>query len=215
MNYAKFIDHTLLKTDAVKKDLNNLLEEAKFYHFASVCISPIWVSYAYSQLKNTDVAVCTVIGFPQGATPTTVKVFETEQAIKDGASEIDMVIAVGKLKDGDNEYVKNDIKAVVTATKGNAIVKVIIETCLLTDDEKMRACKLAVEAGANFVKTSTGFSISGAKATDVALMKKSVEGKAKIKAAGGIRTKKDADAMIAAGADRIGTSHGVEILKQQ
>ncbi|MDQ0203031.1 deoxyribose-phosphate aldolase [Pectinatus haikarae] len=212
MDYAKLIDHTLLKTDAVKKDLEKLLIEAKKYNFASVCISPIWVSDAYEQLKNTNIAVCTVIGFPQGATPTSVKVFETEQAIKDGASEIDMVIAIGKLKDCDDKYVKNDISAVVKATKGKAIVKVIIEACLLSDSEKVRACNLAVEAGASFVKTSTGFSIGGATEKDVALMKKTVNGKAKVKAAGGIRSRQDADIMIAAGAERIGTSHGVEIV---
>ncbi|WP_196603264.1 deoxyribose-phosphate aldolase [Pectinatus haikarae] len=212
MDYAKLIDHTLLKTDAVKKDLEKLLIEAKKYNFASVCISPIWVSDAYEQLKNTNIAVCTVIGFPQGATPTSVKVFETEQAIKDGASEIDMVIAIGKLKDCDDKYVKNDISAVVKATKGKAIVKVIIEACLLSDSEKVRACNLAVEAGASFVKTSTGFSTGGATEKDVALMKKTVNGKAKVKAAGGIRSRQDADIMIAAGAERIGTSHGVEIV---
>ncbi|WP_182188201.1 deoxyribose-phosphate aldolase [Pectinatus frisingensis] len=213
MDYSKIIDHTLLKTDATKKDLDKLLKEAKEYKFASVCVSPIWVNYCSAQLKGSGVNVCTVIGFPQGATPTAVKVFETNQAISDGAAEVDMVISVGKLKDADNEYVKNDIKAVVDAARGKALTKVIIEACLLTDEEKVRACKLAVAAGADFVKTSTGFSTGGATKQDVALMKKTVGNNARIKAAGGIRSRKEADEMIAAGAQRLGTSHGVDIVK--
>lgn len=214
MNYAKIIDHTLLKTEAKKDDVDKLLGEAKKYHFASVCISPIWVSYAAQFLKDTDVAVCTVIGFPQGATPTSVKVFEAKQALADGATEIDMVIAVGKLKENDEEYVENDIKSVVEIAKqNNAITKVIIETCLLTNEEKIRVCKLAVKAGADFVKTSTGFSTGGATKEDVALMKKTVGDSAKVKASGGVRNIKDLVQMVEAGADRIGTSHGVEIVK--
>lgn len=211
MNYAKIIDHTLLKTDAVKADLTKLLEEAKRYNFASVCVSPIWVAYAHEQLCKTDVAVCTVIGFPQGATPTAVKVFETKQAIADGATEVDMVISVGLLKDGNDKAVEADIRGVVEAASGKAITKVIIETCLLTDEEKIRACKLAVQAGADFVKTSTGFSTGGATVHDVALMRQAVGEHAGVKASGGVRTQADAEAMVAAGATRIGTSNGIKI----
>lgn len=211
MNYAKMIDHTLLKTDAVKADLTKLLEEAKQYNFASVCVSPIWVAYAHEQLCKTDVAVCTVIGFPQGATPTAVKVFETKQAIADGATEVDMVIPVGLLKDGDDKAVEEDIRGVVEAARGKAITKVIIETCLLTDEEKIRACKLAVQAGADFVKTSTGFSTGGATVHDVALMRQTVGEHVGVKASGGVRTQADAEAMVAAGATRIGTSNGIKI----
>lgn len=213
MNYAKMIDHTLLKTNAVKADLTKLLAQAKEYRFASVCVSPIWVAYAHEQLCDTEVAVCTVIGFPQGATPTAVKVFETHNAIENGATEVDMVIPVGLLKDGDDAAVEADIKAVVEAAKGKALTKVIIETCLLTDEEKERACRLAVKAGADFVKTSTGFSTGGATASDVALMRRTVGDRAGVKASGGVRTRADADAMIAAGATRIGTSEGVKIVQ--
>lgn len=211
MDYAKMIDHTLLKTDAVKADLTKLLLEAKEYHFAAVCVSPLWVAYAHEQLCDTDVAVCTVIGFPQGATPTAVKVFEARNAVENGAAEVDMVIPVGLLKDKQDEAVEADIKAVVEAVKGRALTKVIIETCLLTDEEKARACTLAVKAGADFVKTSTGFSTGGATAADVALMRKAVGDKAGVKASGGVRTREDADRMVAAGANRIGTSNGVKI----
>lgn len=213
MNYAKMIDHTLLKTDATKADLDKLIAEAKEYDFMSVCVSPIWVSYAHEQLKDTDVKVCTVIGFPQGATPTAVKVFETQNAIENGATEVDMVIPVGFLKDKNYDYVKADIAGVVNAAKGKALTKVIIETCLLTDDEKVIACKLAKEAGADFVKTSTGFSTGGATAHDIALMRKTVGDKMGVKASGGVRTREDADAMIAAGATRIGASSGIAIVK--
>lgn len=213
MNYAKMIDHTLLKTDATKADLDKLIAEAKEYDFMSVCVSPIWVSYAHEQLKDTDVKVCTVIGFPQGATPTAVKVFETENAIENGATEVDMVIPVGFLKDKNYDYVKADIAGVVNAAKGKALTKVIIETCLLTDEEKVMACKLAKEAGADFVKTSTGFSTGGATVHDIALMRKTVGETMGVKASGGVRTREDADAMIAAGATRIGASSGIAIVK--
>ena len=213
MNYAEMIDHTLLKTDAVKRDLTKLLEEAKKYNFASVCVSPIWVQYAHEQLCDTKVAVCTVIGFPQGATPTAVKVFETKNAIENGATEVDMVISIGMLKDGQDQAVEDDIRAVVEAAKGKALTKVIIETCLLTDEEKVRACELAVKAGADFVKTSTGFSTGGATASDVALMRKTVGANVGVKASGGVRSREDADTMIAAGANRIGTSNGVKIVE--
>ena len=213
MDLAKHIDHTLLRTDAQRADAAKLVEEAKAYHFASVCVSPIWVSFVSEALRDTGVKTCTVIGFPQGATPSAVKAFETKQAIADGADEVDMVIAVGKLKDGDDAYVKSDIEAVVRAARGKALTKVIIETCLLTDEEKRRACLLAKEAGADFVKTSTGFAAGGATAADVKLMRESVGEAMGVKAAGGVRTRADAEAMLAAGATRLGTSSGVKIVE--
>ena len=213
MELAKYIDHTLLKTDAQRADVAKLIEEAKAYHFASVCVSPIWVSYVSEALRGSGVKTCTVIGFPQGATPSAVKAFETKQAVADGADEVDMVIAVGRLKDGDDAYVKADIEAVVRAARGKALTKVIIETCLLTDEEKRRACLLAKEAGADFVKTSTGFAAGGATAADVKLMRESVGEAMGVKAAGGIRSRADAEAMIAAGAARLGTSSGVKIVE--
>lgn len=213
MDYAKMIDHTLLKTDAQKKDLDKLLLEAKKYNFMSVCVSPIWVKYAAEQLKDTNVKVCTVIGFPQGATPTEVKVFETKNAIENGATEVDMVIPVGVLKDKDYIAVENDIRAVVEAAKSKALTKVIIETCLLTDEEKIMACKLSKSAGADFVKTSTGFSTAGAIVKDIRLMRETVGEQMGVKASGGVRSREDADAMIKAGATRIGTSNGVKIVE--
>ncbi|WP_110955648.1 deoxyribose-phosphate aldolase [Anaerosinus massiliensis] len=214
MEYAKLIDHTLLKTEATEADIAKLVEEARKYEFASVCISPIWVAYAAKALKDTSVNVCTVIGFPQGATPTTIKVFETKTAIEDGASEVDMVIAVGKLKSGDSMYVKQDIAAVVKESRGKAKVKVIIEACLLTNEEKALACQLALEAGADFVKTSTGFSTGGAVKDDVRLMRRVVGDKIGVKAAGGIRSEEDVKLMLEAGANRIGTSNGVNIVQK-
>lgn len=213
MDYAKMIDHTLLKTDAQKKDLDKLLLEAKKYNFMSVCVSPIWVKYAAEQLKDTNLKVCTVIGFPQGATPTEVKVFETKNAIENGATEVDMVIPVGVLKDKDYIAVENDIRAVVEAAKSKALTKVIIETCLLTDEEKIMACKLSKSAGADFVKTSTGFSTAGATVKDIRLMRETVGEQMGVKASGGVRSREDADAMIKAGATRIGTSNGVKIVE--
>ena len=213
MELARYIDHTLLRTDAQRADVAKLIEEAKAYHFASVCVSPIWVSYVSEALRDTGIKTCTVIGFPQGATPSAVKAFETKQAVADGADEVDMVIAVGKLKDGDDAYVKSDIEAVVRAARGKALTKVIIETCLLTDEEKRRACLLAKEAGADFVKTSTGFAAGGATAADVKLMRESVGAAMGVKAAGGIRSRADAEAMLAAGATRLGTSSGVQIVE--
>ena len=213
MELAKYIDHTLLRTDAQRADVAKLIEEAKAYHFASVCVSPIWVSYVSEALRDTGIKTCTVIGFPQGATPSAVKAFETKQAVADGADEVDMVIAVGRLKDGDDAYVKADIEAVVRAAGGKALTKVIIETCLLTDEEKRRACLLAKEAGADFVKTSTGFASGGATAADVRLMRESVGETMGVKAAGGIRSRADAEAMLAAGATRLGTSSGVKIVE--
>lgn len=213
MNYAKIIDHTLLKTEAQRKDLDKLINEAKKYNFMSVCVSPIWVKYAANLLKNTDVKVCTVIGFPQGATPTPVKVFETQNAIENGANEVDMVISIGLLKDKEYDAVENDIKAVVNVAKGKALTKVIIEACLLTDEEKIMACKLAKKSGADFVKTSTGFSTGGATVHDVQLMRKTVGTDMGVKASGGVRTKEEAQKMIEAGANRIGTSNGISIVE--
>ena len=212
MDFAKMIDHTLLKTEAQKADLDKLLKEAKEYQFASVCVSPIWVSYAAAKLTGTGVKTCTVIGFPQGATPSEVKAFEAKTAIEDGAEEVDMVIPVGRLKDQDYDYVRADIKNVVDAAKGKALTKVIIETCLLTDEEKRIACRLAQEAGADFVKTSTGFSTGGAVADDVRLMRETVGEKMGVKASGGVRSRVDAEEMVAAGATRLGTSSGVKIV---
>lgn len=212
MDFSKMIDHTLLKTDARKVDLDKLLNEAKVHHFASVCVSPIWVSYAAEQLRGSGVKTCTVIGFPQGATPSVVKAFETSRAIEDGAEEVDMVIPVGRLKDQDYDYVREDIVAVVAAAKGKALTKVIIETCLLTDEEKRMACRLAKEAGADFVKTSTGFSTGGATVADVKLMRETVGAEMGVKASGGVRSRADAEAMVAAGATRLGTSSGVQIV---
>lgn len=212
MNLAKYIDHTILKPDATEEDIRILCEEAKTYGFASVCINPYWVSYAKQLLQDTDVAICTVVGFPLGATPACVKAYETNQAIEDGADEIDMVINIGALKSQDTQTVLEDIKAVVKASK-QKLVKVIIETCLLTDEQKRLACRLALEAQADFVKTSTGFSSHGATLEDVALMKSVVKDQAKVKASGGIRDYATAMSMIEAGASRLGTSSGVKITK--
>lgn len=212
-NLAKYIDHTLLKPESTKKQIDKIIEEAIQYEFASVCINPTWVAHCYERLKNTSVKVCTVIGFPLGATSTETKVFETMQAIKDGATEVDMVINIGELKSGNLEKVKNDIVAVVQATKGDALTKVIIETSLLTDEEKITACKLAKEADANYVKTSTGFSNGGATIEDIRLMRETVGPDMGVKASGGVRDLQTMKAMIEAGATRIGASAGVEILK--
>ncbi|WP_422658392.1 deoxyribose-phosphate aldolase [Paenibacillus sp. EC2-1] len=213
MSIAGMIDHTILKADARKSEVTKLIEEAKKYEFASVCINPTWVAYAAEQLAGTKVKVCTVIGFPLGATTSTVKAFETKDAIANGATEVDMVINIGALKDNDNDLVLNDIKAVVDAAAGKAIVKVIIETSLLSDEEKVRACELSVKAGADFVKTSTGFSTGGATAADVALMRKTVGEKTGVKASGGVRSLEDMNSMIEAGATRIGASSGVKIME--
>ncbi|TXR61304.1 deoxyribose-phosphate aldolase [Bacillus sp. AR18-7] len=212
MNIAKLIDHTILKANTTKEDVMKVIEEAKEYKFASVCINPTWVKLAAEELAGHDVAVCTVIGFPLGASTTETKAFETKDAIAKGATEVDMVINVGALKDGDNELVEKDIYEVVQAAKGKALVKVIIETCLLTDEEKVRACELSVKAGADFVKTSTGFSTGGATAEDIALMRKTVGPNVGVKASGGVRTREDAEKMVAAGASRVGASASVAIV---
>ncbi|MBI5973791.1 deoxyribose-phosphate aldolase [Staphylococcus caledonicus] len=212
MNYAKFIDHTLLKPESTREQITKIVDEAKEYGFKSVCVNPKHVNYAAKELKDSDVLVCTVIGFPLGATTTEVKMFETEDAIKNGASEIDMVINVGALKDGRYEDVQKDIEGVVGAANGKT-VKVIIETVLLTDEEKVKACELAKEAGADFVKTSTGFAGGGATPEDVKLMKDTVGNDLEVKASGGVRNLEDFNKMIEAGATRIGASAGVQIIQ--
>lgn len=211
MKINKFIDHTLLKADSVKSQFDQLLDEAKEFDFASVCVNPSWVSYCAKELKGTDVKVCTVVGFPLGATTAETKAFETQNAIANGADEIDMVINIGLLKQGDYQAVEDDIRAVVEAS-GDKLVKVIIETCLLNDEEKVKACQLSVAAGADFVKTSTGFSTAGANVSDVKLMRQTVGPDIGVKAAGGTRSLEDAAAFINAGATRIGTSSGVKIV---
>lgn len=212
MKLNKYIDHTLLKPDASQEQIMNLIEEATEHDFASVCVNPTWVAFAAQALKGTDVKVCTVIGFPLGANTPEVKAFEAEDAIQNGADEIDMVINIGALKSQDYELVEKDIRAVVEAAKGT-LVKVIIETCLLTEDEKVKACQIAQKAGADFVKTSTGFSTGGATVTDVALMRKTVGPDMGVKASGGARSYEDALAFIKAGATRIGASSGVAIME--
>lgn len=213
MDLKKYIDHTILATDATEQQLDKLIAEAKEFDFMSVCVSPVWVAKCAQALKDTDVKVCTVIGFPQGTHTTATKVFETKDAIANGATEVDMVIPVGLLKQGNLEAVRADIAGVVEAAKGKALTKVIIETCLLTDEEIVTVCKIAKEVGADFVKTSTGFSKGGASEHAVALMRETVGPDMGVKASGGVRTLADAQAMIAAGANRIGTSNGVAIVQ--
>ncbi|GGL49010.1 deoxyribose-phosphate aldolase [Sporolactobacillus putidus] len=213
-NLAKYIDHTALKADTTKADILKLTDEAKKFGFASVCVNPCWVTLAAGQLKGSDVKVCTVIGFPLGAETSETKAFETRDAIEKGAEEVDMVINVGALKGGNTDALEKDIRAVVQAAEGRALVKVIIEACLLTDEEKILACRLAVHAGADYVKTSTGFSTGGATPEDVALMRETVGEGIGVKAAGGIHSKAEAEAMIAAGATRIGASSGVKIVSE-
>lgn len=212
---ASLIDHTLLKPDATPGDIDRLCTEALTYEFASVCVNPSYVDHCYSILKDSPVKVCTVIGFPLGSTTTDAKKAETAEALEKGARELDMVLHIGMLKSGNSEYVRNDIATVVQlALQENALVKVILETCLLTDDEKVHACKLAMEAGAHFVKTSTGFSKSGATLEDVALMRRVVGSAMGVKASGGIRTRDQALAFLSAGANRLGTSSGVSIVTE-
>ncbi len=212
MTMNRMIDHTNLKPEAKKEDILKLINEAKEHHFASVCVNPVWVELAAKELKGTDVKVCTVIGFPLGANTLETKAFETKDAIEKGAEEVDMVINIAKLKDGEFDAVKAEISAVVAVAKGKALVKVIIETCLLTNEEKVAACRLAGVAGADYVKTSTGFSTGGATVEDVALMAKTVGQTMGVKASGGVRTKEDAAAMVEAGATRLGASSGVAIV---
>ncbi|MGN0153048.1 MAG: deoxyribose-phosphate aldolase [Lachnospiraceae bacterium] len=231
MEFSKYFDHTILKADASEEDVNAICREAIQYHFASVCVNSARTKQVSNLLLDTDIEVCTVVGFPLGAMSTMAKKLETLTAIEDGATEIDMVINVGAIKDGDWDYVKKDIEEVkevcANNTMGrNVLLKVIIETCLLTEEEKVAACETAVEAGADFVKTSTGFSTGGATVDDVALMRKTVDAKTsaleketgvthkrvQVKASGGIRDLATAKAMIAAGADRLGTSATVAIV---
>lgn len=213
MNLAGMIDHTLLRADATQAEITKLTEEAKKYKFASVCVNPTWVEYAAKQLAGTTVKVCTVIGFPLGAATSESKAFEAKDAITKGATEVDMVINIGALKEGNDQLVEKDIKAVVDAAKGKALVKVIIETCLLTDEQKVRACTLAVKAGTDFVKTSTGFSTGGSTPADVALMRKTVGSTIGVKASGGVRNLADMEKVVAAGATRVGASSGVKIME--
>ena len=213
MNLARYIDHTNLKPTATPEDIEKLCAEARQFGFKAVCVNSCYVALASELLKGSDVLVCAVAGFPLGAMSTAAKKFEAEEAVKDGAGEIDMVMNIGLAKDGDWKGIEEDILAVKQAARG-AVLKVIIETCYLTDEEKIAACEAAVRAGAEFVKTSTGFGPAGATIEDVRLMKKAVEGKALVKAAGGVRDKATALAMIEAGADRLGTSNGVAIIQE-
>jgi deoxyribose-phosphate aldolase len=212
---AKYIDHTLLKPDATYAEIDKLCDEALQYGFASVCVNSLFVKRCAQKLKGSSSIVCTVVGFPLGATPKEIKALDARKAIRDGAREIDMVLAIGALKSGDDKAVEDDIRAVAEAAHdGGALLKVILETSLLTDEEKETACRLAARARADFVKTSTGFSTGGATAHDVALMARAVEGKLGVKASGGIRTAEDAKKMIEAGATRLGASVGVKIVKE-
>ncbi|WP_438757459.1 deoxyribose-phosphate aldolase [Enterococcus sp. AZ126] len=213
MELNQMIDHTILKADAKEEDVLRIIEEAKKYKFFSVCINPCWVALAKEHLADTSVDVCTVIGFPLGANTSEVKAYEATDAINNGATEVDMVINVGALKSKQYKKVQKDIQAVVDAAKGKALVKVIIETALLTDEEKIKVCELAKEAGADFVKTSTGFSTGGATIADVKLMRETVGPSMGVKASGGIHNEAEAKAMIEAGATRIGTSAGVAIIE--
>ncbi|MEG2838453.1 MAG: deoxyribose-phosphate aldolase [Lachnospiraceae bacterium] len=213
MNINKRIDHTMLKADATTKMIHKYCQEAKEYGFASVCVNSCHASLVAELLHNSEVKTCCVVGFPLGAMLTSAKAYEASESVKAGAQEIDMVINIGAIKDKNDEYVCDDIRGVVEAAKP-AIVKVIIETCLLTEEEKIRACALTVKAGAEFVKTSTGFSTDGASVEDITLMRKVVGEQVQIKASGGIRTPEDAKRMLEAGADRIGAGNGVALLSK-
>lgn len=208
---ASYIDHTLLKPDASKQDIIRICQEAKQYHFASVCVNPAWTSLVARELQGSGVKTCSVISFPLGSEPPRLKAAAASTVLEDGADEIDMVINIGAVKSGDFDLVEDDIRAVVNVKK-TATLKVIIETCLLTDEEKVKVCQIAKKAGADFVKTSTGFSTGGADARDVALMRKTVGPDMGVKASGGIRTLEDAERMLDAGASRIGASAGIKII---
>lgn len=210
-NIASLIDHTLLKPEATAAQVKELCKEARTYDFASVCVNPYFVKLAVEELQGAKSKVCTVIGFPLGASTAKTKAFETKDAIANGADEIDMVLNIGALKAGQYDVVLEDMKAVREAA-GEKLVKVILETCLLTDEEKEKACELAVEAKLDFVKTSTGFSTGGATAEDVALMRRIVGAELGVKASGGVRSLEDVEKMVAAGANRIGASSGVKIM---
>ena len=211
MDYTKLIDHTLLSPKTDQAGIIKICNEAMEYGFASVCVNPTWVKLSAELLSKSDINVCTVIGFPLGANTPETKVFETKNAIENGATEVDTVINIGALKDQNYELVEKDIRAVVNAAKGKALVKVIIEACLLTNEEIKMACKLSVKAGAFYVKTSTGFSLHGATLRDVALMRETVGPTIGVKASGGVRDMNDLEAMVSAGASRIGTSSAIEI----
>jgi deoxyribose-phosphate aldolase len=211
MKLNQYIDHTVLKANATESDIVQLCEEARKHEFFSVCINSAWVPTARKLLAGSPVKVCSVIGFPLGAMSTTAKVFEAKQAVTDGAAEIDMVINVGWLKDGKDAAVREEIRAIKSAI-GSHVLKVIIETCYLTDEEKVRACRLSVEAGADFVKTSTGFGTGGATVEDVRLMLDTVQGKAKVKASGGVRDAEAATNYVEMGVMRLGTSNGIKIV---
>ncbi len=215
MSIAAYIDHTLLKQDAAAPQIDRLCAEAAQYHFASVCVNPWYVPRCVKHLQGTGVKVCTVVGFPLGATTTESKVFETLQAVKSGAEEIDMVMNVCAMKSGNTRAIEQEIQALAAAVEGHAILKVILETCLLTEEEKILACQIAKRAGADFVKTSTGFSTGGATVADVALMRRTVGPEMGVKAAGGIRDYATAKAMLDAGATRIGASAGIAIVQQE
>ena len=215
MSIASYIDHTLLKPDATGEQIDQLCAEAKEYGFASVCVNPYYVARCVKNLKGSDVKVCTVVGFPLGATTMETKVFETLQAVASGAQEIDMVMNVCAMKSGHTKAIEQEIQAMAAAVEDKAILKVIIETCLLTDEEKTQACRIARRSGAQFVKTSTGFGSGGATEEYVALMKKAAGANGKVKASGGIRDYATAKVMIEAGADRIGASAGVSIVKEE
>lgn len=210
---AKYIDHTILKPDVTRETIKKLCEEAAKYGFPAVCVNPTHVKFAVELLKNTPVKVCTVIGFPLGANTSEVKAFEASEAVRNGAEELDMVINIGAVKDGNYELVENDIKAVMDAVTGKALVKVIIETCLLTDEEKIKVCEICKKLKVGFVKTSTGFSTGGATVEDVKLMKKTVGDEIGVKASSGIRSRETAISMIEAGATRLGTSSGLKIIE--
>ena len=215
MKIAGVIDHTALKADTTQEQIRVLCEEAIEYGFASVCVNPCYVKLCSELLKNNPIKVCTVIGFPLGATTTAAKVAEASEAISNGAREVDMVINVGAVKSGDFDYVKKDVEAVVQAAKGKALVKVILETCLLTEDEKIMCCNICKDAGADFVKTSTGFSTGGATIEDIKLMRSIVKPNLGVKASGGIRDYKTAKAMVDAGASRIGASASLAIVSEE
>ena len=214
MKYANYIDHTLLKADALTFDIKKLCKEAITYEFFSVCVNPCYIKQAKKYLKNTSVKVCSVIGFPLGSNDTKTKVFEAKKAIKDGADEIDVVINISKLKEKKYNYIEKELNSIVKVAKGAALVKVIIETCLLTKQEIESACKVIYACGVDYVKTSTGFSKYGARVEDVEIMKELCKDKMLIKASGGIKDFSSMKAFIAAGASRIGTSHGVEIMQE-
>lgn len=210
----RYIDHTILKAGSSKEQVKQIIDEAKEHNFFSVCLNPTWVEYAAEELKDSEVKVCTVIGFPLGANTSELKAFETKDAVAKGADEVDMVINIDKVKSNDYDYVLKDIKTVVDAA-GEALVKVIIETALLTDEEKVKVCELAKEAGADYVKTSTGFSTGGATQADVKLMRETVGPDIGVKASGGISTTEDALGLIENGATRLGASKGIQIIQGQ